>query len=173
MRERIEIKQGDITQEAVDAIVNAANNTLMGGGGVDGAIHKAAGPALAAECEFLGGCETGDAKITGGHHLQAKWVIHAVGPVWSGGNYREPELLASCYRKSLELAVEHEVKTIAFPSISTGAYAYPLNAAVRIALREVRDFLEQDTTIEKVTFVCFDRRTFDAYNAAIGELIPS
>lgn len=161
--ERIEIVEGDITKLEVDAIVNAANRTLLGGGGVDGAIHRAAGPGLLAECRTLGGCETGEAKITGGYNLKAKWVIHTVGPVWQGGRANEDVLLARCYRNSLALAVTHSIKTIAFPAISTGAYGFPMERAARIALREVAAFLEHDETIERVVMVCYGARARDIY----------
>ena len=166
MKDRITIVQGDITKFAVDAIVNAANRSLLGGGGVDGAIHRAAGPELLAACRPLGGCETGQAKITPGFRLPAKYVIHTVGPVWQGGNQGEPELLASCYRTSLQLARQHQLKTIAFPAISTGVYGYPVKQAAKIAVAQVRRFLEQDTTIEQVYLVCFDTRTLEAYRQA-------
>ena len=166
MDKRIEIIQGDITKQDVDAIVNAANRSLTGGGGVDGAIHRAAGPDLVKECRTLGGCKTGDAKITQGYRLSAKWVIHAVGPVWYGGHRAEEELLASCYRRCLELAAKHDIRTIAFPAISTGAYRFPLDRATEIAFAEVQHFLESDERIEKVVFVCFDRRTLRSYQRA-------
>src|SRR3989442_340829 len=140
-KERIELAEGDIAKQQVDAIVNAANTSLLGGGGVDGAIHRGAGPELLKECRALNGCPPGEAKITKGHRLQAKWVIHTVGPIWSGGNNREDELLASCYRNCFALAAKHEIKSIAFPSISTGAYGFPLERAADIALREALDFL--------------------------------
>ncbi len=166
--EKIAIVQGDITKQKVDAIVNAANTSLLGGGGVDGAIHRAAGPKLLEECRTLGGCPTGEAKITQGYNLPAKWVIHTVGPVWRGGKSREDELLASCYRRSLEVAAEHGIKTIAFPAISTGAYGFPLEGATRIAVREVRQFLESHPGIEKVLFVCFDKETYECYQRLLG-----
>lgn len=166
---RIELVQGDITKQRVDAIVNAANTTLLGGGGVDGAIHRAAGRKLLEECRGLGGCPTGDAKITQGYNLPAKFVIHTVGPVWGGGKHREDELLASCYRKSLELAVQHGLKTIAFPAISTGAYGFPLERATRLAVREVKRFLADHSSIEKVAFVCFDQYTYGFYEKVLGE----
>ena len=152
VRERIEIVEGDITRLAVDAIVNAANSSLLGGGGVDGAIHRAAGPELVAECRTLGGCETGEAKITGGYRLPARWVIHTVGPVWYGGGYDEDALLASCYRSALALAAQHQIRTLAFPAISTGIYGYPFERASRIALSEVKTALAMTPTIERVTF---------------------
>src|ERR1043166_9339148 len=142
----ISLIKGDITKLNVDAIVNAANNSLLGGGGVDGAIHRAAGPELLEECRTLKGCETGGAKITKGYHLPAKWVIHTVGPVWKDGEHREDELLANCYRNSLALAVQNRVRTLAFPSISTGAYGFPMDRAARIAVREIAEFLRSDTT---------------------------
>lgn len=154
----IDIITGDITQQRVDAIVNAANNAMCGGGGVDGAIHRAAGRSLLAECRELGGCDTGAAKITGGYLLPAKHVIHAVGPVWYGGHRGEAELLASCYRESLRLAVDHQLTSIAFPAISCGAYRYPIDKACDIAITEVSDFLSVNTQLEKVVFVCFDSK---------------
>jgi len=163
--EKIEIIMGDITDRADDAIVNAANTSLLGGGGVDGAIHRAAGPALLEECRTLNGCPTGQAKITGGYKLRAKHVIHTVGPVWRGGMSGEPELLAGCYRNSLRLAAGKGIKTIAFPSISTGVYRYPVNKAAAIALREIVEFMGKDTSIRKVTIVCFDDSTYSVYNS--------
>ena len=169
--QRIEIKQGDITTFAVDAIVNAANSTLLGGGGVDGCIHRVAGPGLLEECETLNGCQTGEAKITKGYNLPAKWVIHTVGPVWSGGNESESELLANCYRNSLTLAKKNGIKTIAFPAISTGVYNYPKDQACCIALRETIKFLESDTTIIKIIFACFSKKDLNDYATMIEEVM--
>ena len=166
---RIEIIQGDITKQAVDAIVNAANCSLLGGGGVDGAIHRAAGPELLAECRTLHGCETGKAKITRGYRLPAKHVIHTPGPVWRGGTHREDELLASCYRSCLALAAENGCKTVDFPSISTGVYAFPVDRAAGIAIRTIAGFLADHPTVERVRMVCFDGRTRAAYEAALQE----
>jgi O-acetyl-ADP-ribose deacetylase (regulator of RNase III) len=163
LRERVEIVQGDITQIDVDAIVNAANTSLLGGGGVDGAIHRAAGPELLAECQALGGARTGEAKLTKGYRLNAKYVIHAVGPVWSGGKRREPQLLASCYERSLILARENEVRSIAFPSISTGAYRYPIEQAAEVAQITVREWLAAHELPERVVFCCFSERDRDVY----------
>lgn len=160
---QIDFLLGDITEVQVDAIVNAANRSLLGGGGVDGAIHRAAGPELLAACRQLGGCETGRAKITPGFGLPARFVIHTVGPVWRGGDHGEAGLLASCYRESLKLAQENDIGTIAFPAISTGVYGYPLLPATRIAVREVTEFLGRDSTLKQVIFVCYDQRTYDAY----------
>lgn len=160
---RIEVIKADITKLEVDAIVNAANTSLLGGGGVDGAIHRAAGPELLKECKALGGCATGDAKITQGYRLPARFVIHTVGPVWQGGERGEAELLASCYRTSLKLAVERGVETIAFPAISCGVYGYPIREACSIALRETLQFLEQEPTPTKVYFACFDDEVYQAY----------
>lgn len=168
MRDKIEIVQGDITEQKVDAIVNAANNSLLGGGGVDGAIHAAAGPGLLEECRTLGGCETGDAKITKGYNLPAKWVIHTVGPVWQGGLHHEAELLARCYRYSMALAEKYNIHTIAFPSISTGAYGYPLDKAAHIAIYEIVTMLRQSDIIEQVTIVCFNDRAFQVYTEELA-----
>jgi len=170
MESRIEIVEGDITQQKVDAIVNAANTSLLGGGGVDGAIHRAAGPELLKECRTLGGCPTGEAKITKGYKLAAKWVIHTVGPVWSDGGRNEDALLANCYKNSLKLAAEHAIKTIAFPSISTGAYRFPLERATRIAIKEALDFLEQEPSVERVLFVCFGERAHSVYKKTLAEM---
>ena len=167
---RMEIAQGDITAFEVDAIVNAANQTLLGGGGVDGCIHRKAGPKLLAECTTLMGCRTGNAKITKGYNLPAKHVIHTVGPVWHGGNKGEPELLASCYRRSLEVAVENGVKTVAFPGISTGVYHYPKDQACKIALATTIEFLERHPEIERVIFVCFSGGDHAIYRSQLGEL---
>lgn len=167
---RIELEQGDITKQRVDAIVNAANTPLLGGGGVDGAIHRAAGPGLLEECRALGGCATGDAKITSGHNLPAKWVIHAVGPVWSGGDRGEDELLASCYRRCMDIAGERDLRSIAFPSISTGAYRFPIERAARIAIREIADGLRRHPAIKRAVCVCFDEATLRQYQGALGEL---
>ncbi|MCG2711958.1 MAG: O-acetyl-ADP-ribose deacetylase [Candidatus Omnitrophica bacterium] len=170
MSERITIIVGDITRQKVDAIVNAANSSLLGGGGVDGAIHRAAGPELLSECKALGGCKTGDAKLTKGYNLPAKWVIHTVGPVWKGGDSGEDELLARCYQRSLELAQEHAIKTIAFPSISTGAYRFPVERASRIAIGRIKRFLAQNKTIEKVIIVCFGKEVYGCYIKAMEEV---
>ena len=171
MPDSIVVVQGDITTLAVDAIVNAANESLLGGGGVDGAIHRAAGRELVGECRKLGGCPTGQAKMTRGYKLPAKHVIHTVGPVWRGGAAGEPDLLASCYRASLELAAEKSLATVAFPSISTGIYGYPVALACRIALRTTRAFLEQHTLPRCVTFVCFSARDLDEYRLALAEIM--
>ena len=170
MRAKLEARQVNIVTLEVDAIVNAANTALLGGGGVDGAIHRAAGPELLAECRTLGGCPTGEAKITRGYRLPARHVIHTVGPVWSGGTRGEPGLLAACYRNSLELAREHGLKTMAFPAISCGVYGYPLEKAVTIAARTTNDFLSAHPVMEKIIFACFDEDAFAAYNAELARL---
>lgn len=162
LSKRIEILLGDITKLQIDAIVNAANNSLLGGGGVDGAIHNAAGPKLLEFNRTLGGCETGEAKISPGFNLPAKYIIHSVGPIWNGGN-NEDKLLANCYRNSLKLAVINQIKTIAFPAISTGVYGFPLERATKIAVKEIKDFLGNNQSIQKVIFVCFDNKTYQAY----------
>jgi O-acetyl-ADP-ribose deacetylase len=171
MPDSITVVQGDITTLAVDAIVNAANESLLGGGGVDGAIHRAAGRELLAECRKLGGCPTGQAKLTRGYRLPARQVIHTVGPVWRGGAAGEPDLLASCYRTSLELAAENGLATVAFPSISTGVYGYPIALACRIALRTTRAFLEQHILPRSVTFVCYSAHDLDEYRLALAEIL--
>ena len=166
----IEIIMGDITQQAVDAIVNAANTSLLGGGGVDGAIHRAAGRELLQECRTLNGCATGQAKITKGYKLPAKYVIHTPGPVYRGGQHGEPELLRGCYQNSLSLAAAHGCATVAFPSISTGIYGYPVEQASIIAIETIKAFGQQDKTIKKVFMVCFDARTKNAYETALQKL---
>ncbi|MBD2502345.1 O-acetyl-ADP-ribose deacetylase [Anabaena azotica] len=168
--QQIEIIQGDITQLQVDAIVNAANSSLLGGGGVDGAIHRAAGTELLVECRQLGGCKTGEAKITKGYNLPAKWIIHTVGPVWEGGNQNEDELLANCYTNSLALAAEYQIKTIAFPAISTGVYAFPMQRACKIAVTAVTKFLQKPNSLEQVIFVCFGQSAYDFYTQAMREV---
>jgi O-acetyl-ADP-ribose deacetylase len=168
-RERISVVRGDITTLAVDAIVNAANSSLLGGGGVDGAIHRAAGPELVEECRMLGGCPPGQAKMTKGYRLKAKHVIHTVGPVWWGGSYNEDEILASCYRNSLSLALEHGLQTVAFPAISTGIYGFPVERAARIAAREVRQFLEEHDLPVQAILVCFSDGALDEFTAAVEE----
>ena len=168
--ERLQTVLGDITKQSVDAIVNAANCSLLGGGGVDGAIHRAAGPELLAECRMLHGCETGQAKITKGYRLPAKHVIHTPGPVWHGGNNGEAELLTSCYRSCLELASENGCRTVDFPSISTGVYHFPLDKAAAIASKTIKEYLDAHPEIERVRMVCFDERTKAAYDSAIAAL---
>jgi O-acetyl-ADP-ribose deacetylase (regulator of RNase III) len=170
---RIQIVEGDITKQRVDAIVNAANSSLLGGGGVDGAIHRAAGPELLEECRTLGGCPTGQGKITKGYRLPTKWVIHTVGPIWSGGNQNEDELLASCYRSCFALMERFEIKTIAFPSISTGAFGFPMERAAEIAVRETKAFLENNRAVEKVVLVCFGPRALEIHRAAFQNIFLS
>jgi len=172
MKERLKICTGDITQYKVDAIVNAANPSLLGGGGVDGAIHAAAGPELLDACKKLGGCPVGQAKLTNAYRLPAKYVIHAVGPIWRGGVRGEPQLLSSCYEASLTLALDHGVKSIAFPAISCGVYGYPITQAAAIAINETVSFIQLHNVIESVTFVCFDETVFDAYRQAYEALPP-
>ena len=167
LKDRIEVVEGDITQLHVDAIVNAANTSLLGGGGVDGAIHRAAGPELVHECRMLHGCRTGEAKLTGGYRLPARWVIHTVGPVWQGGDKGEDELLASAWRNSLKIAADKEMDTVAFPSVSTGAYRFPLDRAARIAVRAVRDFLSRSPHPRKVVICAFGPEAYREYLTAV------
>jgi O-acetyl-ADP-ribose deacetylase (regulator of RNase III) len=169
MNARISVVQGDITLQHVDAIVNAANSSLLGGGGVDGAIHRAAGPELLAECRLLGGCKTGEAKATKAYKLPAKHVIHTVGPVWRDGENGEEELLASCYRNSLRIADQLKLKSVAFPAISTGAYGFPQQRAARIALKELQSYAGE---VESVIFVCFDSKTANTYRELLGLNLP-
>jgi O-acetyl-ADP-ribose deacetylase len=166
----IEILKTDRTKLNVDAIVNAANTLLLGGGGVDGAIHRAAGSKLLEECRKLNGCKTGEAKITNGYNLPAKFVIHTVGPVWNGGNYNEDELLSNCYYNSLKLAIGNKIKTIAFPAISTGVYGFPLERATRTAIKTVKNRLKEYSKLDKVIFVCFDDKTYSTYKNILAEL---
>jgi len=170
LRARMAILTGDITALAVDAIVNAANESLLGGGGVDGAIHRAAGPKLLEECRAIGGCPTGEARMTGGYQLPARWVIHAVGPVWRGGSAGEARLLGACYTESLRLAARNHVETIAFPAISTGAYGYPLAEAAKVAVRSVAAWLVASELPRHVTFCCFRAADADVYGVALGRL---
>lgn len=167
---RLAVIAGDIAQQRVEAIVNAANTSLLGGGGVDGAIHRAAGPELLAECRMLGGCATGQAKITKGYKLPARWVIHTVGPVWHDGRHGEDELLASCYRSCFALVELHGIKTVAFPSISTGAYGFPMDRAARIAMHETKGFLERNQSVEQVILVCFGANALEIHQAALHEV---
>ena len=164
----ITLVRGDITTLELDAIVNAANSSLLGGGGVDGAIHRAAGPELLKECRTLGGCPAGEARVTAGYRLPARWVIHTVGPIWQGGENDEPATLAGCYRNSLALAAEVGAKTVAFPSISTGVYGYPIDLAASVAFTAVRSAIEQHASIQQVTFVCFDEANFQAYRELLA-----
>ena len=173
MNDIIHIEEGDITKQEVDAIVNAANTSLLGGGGVDGAIHRAAGPELLEETRKIGGCPTGEARASKGYHLPAKWVIHTVGPVWSGGKRNEEALLTSCYRNCFKLARELGVKSIAFPSISTGAYRFPLERATEIALAETKNFIEKTGGLDKIVFVCFGKQVLDVYNNAYERIFRS
>ncbi|HBB30554.1 MAG TPA: O-acetyl-ADP-ribose deacetylase [Cyanobacteria bacterium UBA9273] len=168
---KIAVIEGDITKQQVDAIVNAANSSLLGGGGVDGAIHRAAGSGLLEECRRLKGCSTGDAKITRGYNLSADWVIHTVGPVWQDGNHGEDELLSSCYRRCLEIAEQYEICSIAFPAISTGAYGFPPKRAAKIAVGTVKQYLEDTTSVEQVIFVCFSKQSYDYHVAALKEIL--
>lgn len=169
---RFAVVEGDITRQRVEAIVNAANASLLGGGGVDGAIHRAAGPELLAECRTLGGCAEGQAKITKGYKLPARWVIHTVGPVWRRGDFGEAESLASCYRSCFALVEQHGIKTVAFPSISTGAFGFPMELAAEIALKEVKNFLERNQSVEKVVLVCFGSTAWHIHQAALQKIFP-
>ncbi len=171
MLDRMIVAEGDITTLEVDAIVNAANTSLLGGGGVDGAIHRAAGPELLAECRGLGGCETGNAKITRGYGLAAKWVIHAVGPVWTGGDLGEDGLLASCYRRAIDLALENDIRSIAYPAISTGAYGFPPERAALIALRTVAAALREATAMERIVFCCFGAPSREYHERAFAQAL--
>ena len=168
---RFKVLEGDITREKVEAIVNAANNTLLGGGGVDGAIHRAAGPELLAECRTLGGCATGAAKITRGYKLRARYVIHTVGPVWNNGLFGEDELLEQCYLSCFDLVEQRGIRSISFPAISCGAYAYPLDRAAGIALAAIRSFLERNQEVERVHVVCYTREVYDAYWSLLNDMV--
>ncbi len=170
---KLRITRGDITRLKVGAVVNAAGNSLLGGGGVDGAIHKAAGPELLAECRALGGCPTGEARLTGGYKLLDRHVIHAVGPVWQGGGHGEAELLASCYRESLKIAVDNQVRTMAFPAISCGVYAYPVDQATIIAIQQIRQFPYPPGTIERIYFCCFEDEVVSAYRRSLAQPSPA
>jgi O-acetyl-ADP-ribose deacetylase len=169
---RFKIAQGDITKQKADAVVNAANERLLGGGGVDGAIHRAAGPKLLEECRTLGGCPTGKARITAGYDLPARHVIHTVGPVWLDGNHNEDALLAGCYRSVILLAEEHGLRSLAFPAISTGAYGFPLDRAAAIAVREIKEGLERNADLERVLVVCYNEENAAAYREALQEFVP-
>lgn len=169
---RIEVIQGDLTKAGLDAIVNAANSSLLGGGGVDGAIHRAGGPAILDECKALGGCETGDAKITTAGNLPSSYVIHTVGPIYRGGNQGEAQLLESCHRRSLEIALERGLKSVAFPAISCGVYGYPVSEAAPLAMKTAAEFLRQHEGIELIQFVLFGRDVYDAFEKALGALDP-
>jgi O-acetyl-ADP-ribose deacetylase len=171
MDPRIEIIEGDITTQQVDAVVNAANTSLLGGGGVDGAIHRAAGPELLEETRKIGGCPTGEARVSKGYRLPARYVIHTVGPVWRGGQEGEDHLLANCYRNVFKAAKDLKITSIAFPSISTGAYGFPLERAAKIALEETKKFLETDTTLNKVVFVCFGEKALNTYRKAAERML--
>lgn len=172
IKEKISLFLGDITTLEVDAIVNAANRTLLGGGGVDGAIHRAAGPMLKEECRRLGGCNTGEAKITKGYNLKARYIIHTVGPVYSDGRSGEPDLLRACYQNSLRLAVTHDIRTIAFPSISTGAYGYPIESAAPIAISVVTNFLKENESVDRVIFALFSQSDYDIYKENLKNYTP-
>jgi O-acetyl-ADP-ribose deacetylase (regulator of RNase III) len=171
MKHRLFVVEGDITRQTVEAVVNAANPSLLGGGGVDGAIHRAAGPALLEECRQLHGCATGETKITQGYRLPARWVIHTVGPVWRGGTCHEDELLACCYRHCFALVEQHQIRSIAFPAISTGVYGFPLEPATRIAVAETVSFLQRNLTVERVVFVCFSPTAFAGYTRTINDVV--